>query len=122
MYCRYCGKQIDPDANYCIHCGAAQTDARPSYDQRPAAENPKRTNGFGIAGFVLAIVTISTWYLNFFGIVPLVALVLSCVGMYRRRYCNYANRLTVAGLVLSIISVAISLLYTAGYLNILSGA
>ena len=54
MYCKNCGGQIADKAVYCVHCGTA-TDVGFSVSARPALQE-KRTNGFAIAGFVLALV------------------------------------------------------------------
>lgn len=96
MFCKNCGKEIDDKAEICVFCGVPT---------KRAEAGKKRTNGFGIAGFVVAL--LSLWLGVYFCVVPIVGLVLSIVGMaFSKRY-NSCNGLAVAGLVLGIISLAI---------------
>ena len=77
MFCRNCGKEIDDGALFCPHCGSqtlnpsgtqpqAQPQVQPMTQQtvnvQPfnagPAQEAKGTNGFGIAGFVLGLLSL----------------------------------------------------------------
>lgn len=83
MYCTNCGKQIDDGAMFCPECGTRMIQgqeqvhsAEPMYRQQ-ATSNAK-LNIMAIIGFVIACVSL---LLNFWGIVGIVALVFSVVGL-----------------------------------------
>ena len=96
MFCKNCGKEIDDKASVCIHCGVAVTTA--------GVKDEKKVNAFGIAGFVVSLVSL---YLGiYFCIASVVGLVLSIVGMVQAKKCRL-NGLAIAGLVLGIISTVI---------------
>lgn len=96
MFCKNCGKEIDDNASVCIHCGVA-TGLRKEADE-------KKVNAFGIAGFVMSLV--SLWLGAYFCIASIVGLVLSIVGMVNAKKCR-VNGLAIAGLVIGIISTVI---------------
>ncbi|MDE6597831.1 MAG: zinc ribbon domain-containing protein [Clostridia bacterium] len=92
-YCSSCGKELNPDAVICVHCGV------------PVAQNSleapkKKLNAFGLTGFILSICSI--WFGAFFGIMPVIALIFSIIGMTKNKKCRL-NGFSIAGLVLSII-------------------
>ncbi|MGN1060554.1 MAG: zinc-ribbon domain-containing protein [Candidatus Coproplasma sp.] len=96
MFCKNCGKEIDDNADVCIYCGK-------KVDKTVGGE--RKVNGFGIAGFVIAL--LSLWLGTFYCIAPIVGLVLSIVGMSMSKKCNSCNGLAIAGLVISIISLVV---------------
>lgn len=126
MYCKYCGGKNDPDAAFCGHCGralksqpgtqAAKAPAKTgtqaakapvkkdSGDGQPVKvvveQAPTKTNGFGIAGFVLSLCT--GWLLG---------LIFSGIGVAKRKQYNKANGLAYAGLVISLVSMAASVIW-----------
>ncbi len=124
MFCRNCGKEIDDGALFCPHCGSqtlnpsgtqpqAQPQVQPMTQQtvnvQPfnagPAQEAKGTNGFGIAGFVLGLLSL---YLGvYFCITPIVGLILSIVGVVKMKSFKSCNGLAIAGLVLSIIATVI---------------
>ena len=74
------------------------------------ATSPDKGMGFAIAGLVLGIIAIiSSWYPVFGLPIPIVGIVMSALG---RRSVSY-RRMATAGLVLSIIAIAIGILTTA---------
>ncbi|MDE7380046.1 MAG: DUF4190 domain-containing protein, partial [Clostridia bacterium] len=77
-----------------------QQNGQPNYGY-PA--QPKRTNGFAIAGFVVSLVSL---YLGvYLCIAPIVGLVLSIVGITKSKQYSSCNGLAIAGLVISIITL-----------------
>lgn len=103
MYCKYCGRQVDEQTNFCPRCGGrlkgavapAQT-AAPVQPIVPVQKKP--VNGLGIAAFVLGIVSLFLGFYLFF--VPIAGVVLGAIGVaYRNKY--RLNGLAIAGLAIS---------------------
>ena len=136
MYCTHCGKQINDEAVVCPNCGVPTGNTgfdkantgyqQPSGYQQPTggyqqpnnyyqpkgymqgnqpAPQPVIRNVCGIIGFVFGLA--SLYFGLYMCITCIIALVLSIVGMVNRKKCNSCNGLTIAGLVLSIISFVI---------------
>lgn len=105
MFCRHCGKEIDDKAVVCVYCGIPTDNkmqwSAPQQQQWQQVEQ-KKVNAFGIAGFVVSLV--SLWLGFFFCIASIVGLVLSIVGMVNMKKCR-VNGLAIAGLVIGIVSV-----------------
>ncbi len=97
IYCRHCGAAISEKAYVCTHCGALVAEPQNASDQKPI-------NGFGLAGMVLGILSFLFGVL--FCITPVVGLVLSIIGMAKRKACRL-NGFAIAGLVLSIVTILI---------------
>lgn len=102
MYCTNCGKEIDDKAVVCPHCGVA-TDNYVELEK--VAEPTKKVNGLGIAGFVVGLSSLA------FGIYLLIAcivgLVLSIIAVKNKPKCGKCNGLATAGLIISIVSMAL---------------
>lgn len=96
MFCKNCGKEIDDKAAICVYCGVST---------KAECEEKEKTNGFGIAGFVVSLV--SLWLGSYYCIASIVGLVLSIIGMSKSKVCGKCNGLAVAGLVIGIISLVI---------------
>ena len=133
MFCPNCGHQIPDDSLFCPDCGqsiqtenqsaqpnAGQGQQPPVYDADPAqnqgyqyqysvqyTKDTRPMNGMCIAGFVVGIVSM---FLNFYGIVGIVALILSAVGLSACTKKNQRGKgFAVAGLVLGIVGVVFGL-------------
>ncbi len=120
MFCGKCGSAI-PDGNtFCSQCGTpipnssdqplVQSAAQPVQPvpvvMMTQAAPIKRTNGVAIAGFVLGI------FATLFCIVPglgmilgIVGLILSIIGITKKKSCGSGGGLAITGLILSIIGV-----------------
>lgn len=96
MFCKNCGKEIDDKAAVCPNCGVAVAAIQ--------TEEKKPVNGLGIAGFVLSL--LSLWLGVYLCIAPIVALVLSAIGIAKKNK-HSLNGLAIAGLVISIIALVI---------------
>ncbi len=101
MYCKNCGSQIADQAVYCVHCGTA-TDVGFSVPSQPALCE-KRTNGFAVAGFVLALVGLLLCNISILG------LIFSCIGLVNSKTYGSGKGLSIAGLVISVIAFVILL-------------
>lgn len=97
MFCKNCGKEIDDKAAVCPHCGVAVQELQ-------KAEQKKPVNGFGIAGFVVAL--LSCYLGTFYCIAPVVGIVLSAIGVAKREKYSVSG-LAIAGLVISIVTFVI---------------
>ena len=129
MFCTNCGSQLDDRAVICPHCGVptnnyyrpvqpAQQPAQPAEgfnQQMPApAQQPaqsKPVNAFAIVGLVLGISGI--WLSVLFGIVSIIGLIFSIVGLNKAAKLNSGRGLAIGGLVTSIIGIAIWAIYWA---------
>ena len=95
MFCKNCGKEIADNAAVCVYCGVATA-------KSGVEEDGKKVNAFGIAGFVISL--LSLWLGVYFCIASVLGLIFSAVGMAKMKKCR-VNGLAIAGLVLSIISL-----------------
>lgn len=92
MFCKNCGKEIDDKAAICIYCGVST-----SYNEKPQQE---ATNVLAIVGFIL----------SFF--ISIAGLICSIIG-YKRApdFGGKGKGLALAGIIISAVSMAISLIY-----------
>ncbi|MBR2967924.1 MAG: zinc-ribbon domain-containing protein [Clostridia bacterium] len=101
MYCRNCGKEINDNADVCLHCGVAtnKTTANQSSAQQ--------TNVLAIIGFILSF------------IMPIAGLVLSILGRSKASsYNDNGKGLSLAGIIISSIYLAFGLLVIIIYMYI----
>lgn len=125
MFCKNCGKEIEDNSNFCIYCGADLTEKPSTFDQQcqsqqgqqyqqeqqwqnqqgqqPQIENQGKINAFGIAGFVVSL--LSLWLGVYFCIASIIGVVFGGVGVSKSKECTSCNGLAVAGLVIGIISL-----------------
>ena len=101
MYCTRCGKQINDSAVICVNCGVATRNFNAVAEVRKTVEE-KKVNGFGIAGFVVGLLSLGLGF--YLCVASIIGLSLSIVGMTQMKKCN-VNGLAIAGLILSIISL-----------------
>lgn len=110
MKCPKCNCDTLSENLYCYICNtkfvstySTQTGAlRQTYTQ-PA---PK-TNGMAIAGFILSF---------FF---PLLGLIFGCIGNSRAKQCRSGAGLSVAAILISVISIIINILLIAGFYGVI---
>lgn len=98
-HCLYCGKEIQPGSPRCVHCGywldGSHINDPNSFINPNAAQQPKvviynynrKTNGFGVAGFLFAILAIITSFipglnLTLCPVFTVLGLLLSFVGLF----------------------------------------
>ena len=95
-YCIYCGEEIPEGVKYCSNCGKpVDEDENIEYE-----ENNKKTNGFAIAGFVLAL---ASCCIDLLGINSILGIVFSAVGLGKTKDGREKGKgLAIAGLILAI--------------------
>ena len=103
-FCSNCGKEIKGNVNFCPECGKA---VNPVVEETPVqttnTTTTEKTNALAVSGFVVALVSL---LLNFWGIVGIIATVLSGVGLSQTGPGKDKGRgLAIAGLSIGIFSI-----------------
>lgn len=97
-FCSNCGKELDANSNFCPECGNQVNGI-----VTPITTVSDKTNSLAIAGFVTALISL---FLNFWGIVGIVATVLSAVAIPQTGERKEKGRgIAVAGLIVGIFSI-----------------
>lgn len=86
---------MNDGAQVCLSCGAVNEDLQ--------LNKYKITNKFGVAGFVVGL--LSVWTGLFSGIVAIIGVVLSTVGLVKMRKCTSCNVLAYLGYILSLFTL-----------------
>ena len=105
MYCRNCGKEMEE--NFCANCGTAVNNEHPPLyetNRQPyMGETKQNLNTMALVSFVISCISI---FLNFWGIVGIVAVVFSVVGFVQTNNSNERGRgFAIAGMILGGLSV-----------------
>lgn len=101
MYCKNCGSPIDEHAVFCPHCGVSQEMSAP-------VKKKDDTNVLAIVGFIL----------SFF--VAIAGLVCSVIGLKKApELGGNGHGLALAGLIISIVSIAFSFIAVIIYIALL---
>lgn len=104
MYCKKCGKKNDNNSIYCNYCGVQIIDNSDEIIVEKV-DNTK-TNGLALAGFIVSIVSL---FFSFWGMTPLVGLILSIVGYSNIKKTNENGKgFAIAGIIIASISLLIS--------------
>ena len=135
--CAFCGGMLQDDYKICPYCGSGAENAVPvqragegntpagNYPYQPPAPVPlKPSNGVGVAGMVIGIIAYVFCAVPVFGFVlSLIGVILSGTGLSRMAHCRL-NGCAIAGIILSIFALMISLIVTIALLTALgmSGA
>lgn len=100
-FCPNCGTENTTNSKFCPNCGQAMGEG--VVNNTPVVNNGAKTNGLAVAGFVTGL---SSLLINIMGLVGLIALILSAVGLTKTGPEKDKGRgMAVAGLILGIISV-----------------
>ena len=137
MYCYNCGKEIHNDTVICPNCGARQPgpgysgsnyssngSSGYSYNQNYSSYNNTvhtvHYNTCCIVGFIVSIVSI---FVRLHGLVPAAGILVSVMGLleYKKRG-EKGKGLAVAGIVISVLSLIISLLIIFSVFSFFKGA
>lgn len=101
-FCPGCGREVEERFNVCPDCGYVlkRNGLTLSEEETTNGEN----NGLAVAGFVVALVSL---FINFGGLVGLVATVLSAVGLsqIQNGVGVKSKGLAISGLIIGIISI-----------------
>ena len=109
-YCTRCGKQVDDMSQTCTECGYIEKQAAPTYQQRYSLQPDSVGKGFAIASMVLGIVSIcSAAYGGL--ITSIVGVILGAMAKKQQKDAGVPSAIATAGVVLSIIALALSLLW-----------
>jgi len=118
MFCPNCGAQNPDNANVCMNCGNAlqqQAPVQPMY-QQPMYQQPMQPvavpgKGLGVAGMILGILSLVFFCIPYIGFpLSVVSLILSIVGKAKAGSAGQSNGMAIAGLICSIISLALNLI------------
>lgn len=130
MYCPNCGMNNADGVTFCANCGSQLENqqapqqpeyqapyqpypSQPAYNAAPAPKASVPGKGLGIASLILGIISIVTLCLAYTS-VPLIcgilSFIFSLVGKSQSKKAGASNGCAVAGLILSIICIAIHLL------------
>ncbi|MDE5563043.1 MAG: zinc-ribbon domain-containing protein [Clostridiales bacterium] len=129
MFCKNCGSNISDDAVFCPNCGTQVGEGQSQPQAAPVAENkpnnntakPQTSNAVGLVGFILSMVSVLFWIIGLIassGLLFIVSLMLgigaivcSAIGMNTASKQNAPFRgLSISGLVVGIVVVAISII------------
>ena len=118
VFCVYCGSKLDSAAKFCPNCGGAvppDKPVQPVQPVQPQGNSPfrdgiKRVNGFGIAGFILSLISLCTFSIPLYVLVIGAAFGLSLTGVILRKKYQGVYGLAIAGLVISSVIIFIVLL------------
>ena len=107
MFCTKCGKEIDNDAVVCPYCNSATSEAATDVSTQQVVTPQPASNGMGIASIVLGALGIV------FGLlIALLGYIFGGAGLalaITARNKNGASTLTTVGMVVSIFTLALSL-------------
>lgn len=131
MYCKNCGSSISDDAVICPNCGVQVGELKPSGSVRAnESASPKAPNTVGLVGFILAMVGVLFWLIGVVAtrvifivsiLLSIAAIVCSALGMKNAKRNNAGHRgLSIAGLVVGIVVVSISVIQFIIALSVLS--
>ncbi len=100
--CRYCGKTVEDNAQFCPHCGAALG----TYASTTVQSTPPTLCTMALIGFIL----------SFF--IPIAGLIVSIIGKSQIKKSNGAlngNGFALAGIIISAVSMIISFIAVVAY-------
>lgn len=99
-FCSNCGKEISSKYKFCPECGNKIAEVG-------VANNEIKTNSLAVAGFTIALISL---LLNFWGIMGIVATVLSAVALPKTGYGKEKGKgMAIAGLSIGIFSIVYGL-------------
>ncbi len=109
-FCSECGKELEENSVVCKNCGK-KVESEIKVSVEPSALQPKKNNGFAIAGFVLSLVSLLCC-----GSTSFLGLIFSIIGLVNANKSEGEGKgLAIAGIIISaIILLVFILLYSLG--------
>ena len=110
--CQYCGEPlfgVPDECPRCKHVFTQEEKRRMTDAQKPTTTHQPITNGISIAGFIIALISL---FLDYYGLVGLLAAILSGVGRSKAVDEGDNTGLATAGLVIGIIEMVAALFVT----------
>ena len=120
-FCRNCGSEMQEDAEFCPKCGKAVNDA-PKENAAPVTATPNipvQKSSIDVNGLVLGIISIVLTFFNaitegflFIVVLPLglAGIIFSSIAISRNKKAGQTIRMAIAGLVVSILGIVLSIL------------
>lgn len=104
-FCENCGSSLNEEQQVCLKCGVKVKDIQ--INNNAIATSEAKGKGSATAGFVLGLVSIIAWIIPLFGYpVTICGIIFSAKGLK----CPSKKGMAVAGLVLSIIFLILTLI------------
>ena len=106
-YCPNCGKEVDEKAVVCVGCGVSLANQNISVQDN-------KTNSLAVAGFATSLVSL---IINLWGIIGLLALILSIVGLVQVGNKNEKGKgLAIAGIIIGAFSIVYAAVIIISYM------
>ncbi|MGN1372535.1 MAG: hypothetical protein ACI4VK_00640 [Candidatus Coproplasma sp.] len=111
-FCMYCGSNLESGVKFCPNCGGAVQPVKPTQaiQSAPVPDSGKRVNGFGIAGFVLSILSLFAFGSPMQILIVGAAFGLSLAGVILRKKLKGVYGLAIAGLAISSAVIVIDII------------
>lgn len=124
-YCSNCGNELSENVNYCPYCGEKiireLKETKTINETKEESFDPnefENSNSLAIAGFVTAIISL---FLNFWGIVGIIATVLSAVAINQVNKSKERGKgLAIAGVIIGTFSILYGLFQIINSINYFS--
>lgn len=115
MFCNKCGKEIEKGTKFCPGCGEKVVEKKEEKVAEPkkvvASEPATESNGLGIAGMVMGIISVLLCWSIAFIIVPVVGLILSCVAKGKKGF-------KIAGIILNAVAIVLMIVFVIIVINL----
>ncbi len=114
MICSKCGKELENNAKFCNSCGSKVEEKKVAEVKEVKKEEPRRSNGLGIAGMVIGIVSIilSFFLTVFILVVPIVGLILSLCSKGKKGF-------KITGIITNALAIVLSIMLCILYISTL---
>ncbi len=109
-FCVNCGNELKEDQDFCTKCGKKISSNVQTNGNINEQTSPKN-NSYALTGFILGL--ISMFCINLFGIVGLLAIIFSSVGLSQINKTHEDGKgMAIVGLVLGIIGLIVGIILT----------
>ncbi len=106
-FCTNCGSKLNEDEDVCLNCGKKVKKNKSDNTNVSTEQN----NPYVLTGFILGL--ISMFCINLFGVVGLLALIFSSIGLSKINKTNQPGRwMAITGIVLGVIGLVVGIYLT----------